>query len=164
MPGISSGGGSNGHSRSGFTQEHYDEVKTQVEQEAKDLMAGRQENTLLIQALSGNWSVRHFLDVAGQRGKSWRFLSALADKSLEIQGWGMLDFMADAVGRDLAEQILRKALASLERVGKIEEDFKTRYGDDAFVEQIFDELRADLTTWARESRQHYWRRVNKLME
>ena len=159
-----SGNGNGTHAKAEFTQEHWAEMNTQIEQEANDLLAGRKENTLFIQALSDNWSLQHFLDVARHRGKSWGFLSALADKSLEIQGWGMLDFMADAVGRDLAEQILRKALSSLDRVAKIQEAFLSHNEDSPYAEQRFDELRSDLTQWARESRQRYWRRVNRLME
>jgi hypothetical protein len=140
------------------------EVKAVLAFEEQEIMAGRRENALLTQAIANNWSAKDLFRVARHRGKSWRFLSALGDKALEIEGYALLQFVADAVGRDFAEMVFRKSLLSLQRAKAIYQQSRAVNGDDLFVEQMYVELCEDLVCWTRESRQRYWDRLTRLLE
>lgn len=144
--------------------DHRSEIASELEFEERELMAGRQENPLFMKAIANNWSAAHFFQVARWKGKNWRFLSALSDKALELEGYAVLDFLADAYGRDFAEQVFRKSLSALARAMNIYERFKAIYGDNPFAEQMFLELAEDEVRWTQESRQRYWSRLRRLLE
>lgn len=142
-----------------LTEEVRQEVMQQFTRALIETGEGQTENAWMLEGLAGNWSMSHFLEVAKRRGRSYRHLSALADKSQEIQGWAMLDFMAEAVGHDLTEQLVRKAIASVTRLKTMLADYAVHYGPDPDVEQIISEAIEDAVQRPRVGRVRYWRRV-----
>jgi hypothetical protein len=153
----------NGSSEPMFSEEVREEVLTQFALALTETDGGPENNAFMLQALAGNWSMAHFLDVARRRGRSFRHLLALADKSQEIQGWAMLDFMAEAVGHDLNEQLVRKAVAAVKRLRGVLAEYVLQYGDDPDVEQIISEALEDTVVRPRIGRQRYWYRVARTM-
>ena len=146
-----------------LTEEARQEVLQQFSLALTEADQGKQENAFMLEALAGNWSMGHFLEVAKRRGKSYRHLLALVDKSQEIQGWAMLDFMAEAVGHDLAEQLVRKAIASVTRLKGLLADYKLRYGEDPDIEQIISEAIEDTIIRPQIGRRRYWYRIAQSM-
>lgn len=143
--------------------EYADEIEGAIRFEENEIKAGRIENAVLLEGIAGNINVAQFLKVARFRGKHWKFLSALSDKSLEIQGYAMLDFMADAVGRDLAKLTYQKARLNFAHLNQLKGEMDARYGADEFTEQIFSEMCDDLVDMARDTRHRYWQRINRLL-
>jgi hypothetical protein len=140
------------------------EISDQLEWENGEIMSGRMENAILTQAIAGDWSVKHFFDVARWKGKSWRYLSALGDQSLQIQGYAMLHLIADVAGADLAEMTLRKANSTLARLHRIHNSFVAHHDDDPFAEQLHLDACEDLVQLTRETRHRFHRRVGLLLE
>ncbi len=155
----------NSESGSSFSFADRQEVWEVIREEDELLnRSNDEENFTLLGALAGNWDIRQFISVARYHGKSWRFLSALADKSLQLQGYAMLDFMADAMGRDLALQVYEKARTTFARAERMKKNLDDRYGTNELLEQIFAEMCDDFVEWTAESRQRYWRRIGPLTQ
>lgn len=146
-----------------FTDELRQEVLNRFSLALTEVDEGKQENAFMLEALAGNWSMAHFLEIAKRRGRSYRHLLALADKSQEIQGWAMLDFMAEAVGHDLNEQLVRKSIAAVKRLRGLLANYVSLYGDDPDVEQIISEALEDTVIRPRIGRRRYWYRIAQSM-
>ena len=78
-------------------QQCADEIVDEIAFEEDEVKKGRIDNAVLLEGLAGEINIRQFLNVARYRGTSWKFLSALSDKSLQLQGYALLDFIADAL-------------------------------------------------------------------
>lgn len=129
-----------------FTEEQIREVEDQVNLDIEGLKAGRKEDFLLLQSLRGNWSVEQFVSVAHHRGKSWRYLSALADAANEIQGLTMLHFIAAAAETAFTTATAQKVLNMLQRFREYHKEYKKTTGtrDDPIVNQIIQDAEVQL--------------------
>lgn len=147
-----------------LTPDDVGEIQRELIWEKSEVMAGKRENSLLTEAMAGNWTADHLIQVARRRGMNWRMSSALADKLLQLQGYGLLDLMADAVGRDLAVQVMRKTIATWARAKQLLDDARRTYGDQEFFHRLWEEYEEDMATLAKETRDRNARRLHKHLE
>lgn len=153
--------GVNGNGR---REEYRREIEAQFEWEQSEIAAGHSENAILIQGVAGQWSLKQYLNAAFWKGKSWRYISALSDQSLQIQGHALLNLVADVAGADMAEMMMRKSVSSLKRYRDILALSEELGGEDPFVTQIYQETCEDIVEFARDHRHSYHRKVGRLME
>ena len=132
----------NGHSTNGhgpkLSQTDLSEMSAIIRSEMSSLQVGRTENALLLQALAGNWSIDQLIRTATTRGRNWRFMSALADKALQIQGVGILMLVAETTGADLTEHGFRKANDSIDRLHLVYQSAVQRTGDDPYKAELLE--------------------------
>jgi hypothetical protein len=147
-----------------LTPDDVGQIERELIWEKSEVMAGKRENSLLTEAMAGNWTADHLIQVARRRGMNWRMSSALADKLLQLQGYALLDLMADAVGRDLAVQVMRKSIATWARAKQLIDDARQTYGDQEFFNRLWEEYEEDMATWAKNTRERNSNRLRKLLE
>jgi len=150
--------------KNGRREEYRREIEAQFEWEQNEVAAGRIENAILMQGVAGQWSIKQYLNAAFWKGKSWRYISALSDQALQIQGYALLNFVAEAAGADMAEMIMRKSVSALKRYRDILTLSEELGGEDPFVTQLYQETCEDIVQFAREHRHSYHRRVGRLLE
>jgi hypothetical protein len=136
-------------------------VQEALKEELAAIDAGNIESAALIQGIVHNWSFERYQQVAAFKGKGWRALSPLADKSLQIEGWGMLALINQIVGSDLVERTVIYARGSLKRINALEAADGT---EDEFLAQLYSDGKQDITENAREAREWYRNQVRKMFE
>lgn len=126
----------NGHHTNGqgpkLSSSDLREMSSIIRSELSSLQVGKAENALLLQAMAQNWPIDQVIRAAAARGRNWRFALALADKSLQIQGVGILMLVAQTTGADLTEHGLRKSFDSLDRIHLVYDWSVARNGEDPF--------------------------------
>lgn len=153
--------GGNGHHK--LSREDLNEMADVVQWEIQELRAGREENVLLIDALSNQWSAEHILNAARQRGKNWRFLSALADKALQAQGVGLLVAVTEATGMDVTEHLMRKSFNALDRIDSVYEETVRRRGENPYKAQIYDEARQAVVNTFTQGKSLFYQQAGRLI-
>lgn len=138
------------------------EMHSAIEQEARAIIAGGAvENTVMINGLCNNWSAAELRKVAQRRGLNWRFLSALSDTMLEIEGWALLSMVTTALGNDLLYNTLRKSAATIERIDDLVASYEAEYADesgygaDDYLQKMVDEAKQGLVDLSRTCNQAY---------
>ncbi len=147
-----------------LTPDDMGQLEEQLIWERGEITAGRQENALLHQALAGHWTADHVIEVARRRGMSYRMSATLADKMLQLEGYGLLDLIAESVGLDLAEAVVRKALATWERGKHLFDRMIARYGEEETILHLRDDFNRYVASLPSETNERNKRRANRLLE
>lgn len=135
------------------------ELRAQLQSEWNDIRSGKEENALLITALANNWSADQIRSVALRRGKNWRFLSALTDQMLQVEGWALLSFASTAIGSELVFVTLKKVLAVLDRSDALMAELEAAGKLDARRVKLIEDTLNFLEQLAEQSRQAYFSRM-----
>lgn len=139
-------------------EQHRPEIEAQLHLELENIREGKLADALLIEAMAYNWSVPWFLKVAGWRGKSWRFMSALADKALEIQGYGMLNLVTQVVSDRLTLATFQRAGETLKQLRQLSEE----YSDVPHMNEILEEAVEDVKEARRRAAAQFWDDIDKM--
>lgn len=97
-------------------QDHAHEIKNALEEEYLFIKQGKAEDALLIFGMTHNLSTSEMIKIGRHRGRSWPFLSALADAKLEIEGQGLLHLVQQIVGNNLLEQASLQSAQTINRL------------------------------------------------
>ena len=139
-------------------EQHRPEIEEQLNLELQNIREGKLADALLIEAMAYNWSVPWFLKVAGLRGKSWRFMAALADKALEIQGYGMLNLVTQVISDRLTLTTYERAGETLKQLHQLAEKFK----DVPHADEMLEEAAEDIKETRRRVRNQFWDDIDKM--
>lgn len=139
-----------------------EQIRVVEDQVDKDLMAvekGKLEDAVLLQSMAENWSYDQFMKVSQQRGRNYGVLSALADRTIEIQGIATLHLVSDVMRHGLREATVRKAIAVYRRLKELMEE----YEDDPIPNQIIADAMEEVIEQARETRASFQRAIGRLL-
>ena len=106
----------NGYQHEPFTDDMRDELRSELRRELIEAKSeNKVENQLLLRALTDQWSADQLRHVANRRGMNWRFLTALTDQILQVEGWAILSLVGTAKIAEMGESLLLKTFLILDR-------------------------------------------------
>ena len=154
----------NGHKTEPFTDDMRDELRSEMRRELMEYQAGgKDENQVLMQALTNQWSADELRHVAKRRGKNWRFLTALTDQILQAEGWALLGFAGTATIADMGLSLLLKTFFLLDRVDDLADKYDTRGKLDARRAHHIEAFKDFLEELPDQTRRMLFRRLGKML-
>ncbi len=139
-------------------EQYRPEIQEQLNLELQSIREGNLDDALLIKAMAHNWSFPHFLKVARWRGKSWRFLSALSDAALELQGIAMLRLMAHVMGNNLMKASMKKTMETIQHLYSLLE----QHTDNPHMTKAITTALEQVLLAQQETLEAYWNDVRKI--
>ena len=146
-----------------FSEDEYEEFNAQVKVDWQSLKEGREEDAVLLQALSENWNITELLNVAKRRGKTWRWLAALADKQNEITGMALLSESVIHILGNANHAMLQKALNVIARNRRFAEKYGRDHGHDEYTESVVDNMQIRVMNLAPAHYDHLERRLQAML-
>lgn len=139
-------------------QDHQEEIQQRLQEELNLVQQGKVQDAVLLQAIAHNWSPRHFATVARSRGHQWRFMSALADATLEIQALGMIHLMSHVVGNNILVNGVKKSIDTVLRLQALQVTYANNPRILAMIEDVLDRV-SELPL---EVSDNYWAAIERL--
>ncbi len=143
-------------------QPHKQEIGEQISNELSSLGAGRIDNLTLLQSLMHNWSYEQFAKVAKSRGQNWRFLAALADRNLEVQGVAMLRLVAEVIGNDFTRALALQASQVIVQMSQDAAKFEEL--NNPYIIQIYEQSMQSIAEWNRAGIENLRQKLVQMLE
>lgn len=141
-------------------KQYTDELLQIFDEEYRAIQLRHVEDAILTQSVAGNWSVKKLSEMSRHRGKEWRFLSAAADRSLETQGYAVVEFITELAANGLILASIEKCVASYKKL----ELKRLQDGDIPGVSALIDEARENIRDAHRLTIAHFWEDIERIRE
>lgn len=141
-------------------KQYSDELVQIFEEEYRAVQLGHVEDAILTQSVAGNWSVKKLSEMSRRRGKEWRFLSAATDRSLETQGYAVIEFITALAAHGLILASVDKCVASYKKL----EQKRLQDGNVPGVNALIDEALADIRDAHSRTVANFWADIDHIRE
>lgn len=141
-----------------FYEEFAEEFRQELLHDLQLIKQGKVKEAVLFQAVAFNWSPKRLMDVARQRGRNFRFLAALGDTLLQIEGIGIRHLTTHIVGDNVsiagAEQSIKTILYLRELMAQHE--------DDPLIVEMLEKRMIAARDVVEEVAQNYWNEIHRI--
>ena len=134
------------------------EVETQLQLELRDVQEGKLRDSILLRGMAHNMPFSRFTTVARNRGRNWRFLSALSDATLQVEGFGMQRLMTQIVGDNLLLNACQRAITTILRL----EVLAAQYADHPRIRAMLEDAIARAQQTPQQVVADYWADIRRV--
>ena len=138
-------------------QNHRPEIKEALQAELQLIQEGKAQDAVLFYGMAHNMSTSKLIEIGRHRGRNWRFMSALADASLEIEGQGMLHLVRQVVGDNLLIQATQKAIYTIQVLTAMQ----TKYPDNGRIQNLLERVMDHVADMPLQTVDDYWNTVRR---
>ena len=136
---------------------HEEEIKDSLQEEVDFIKQGKAEDAVLIYGMAHDLSMKQMIEMGRYRGRSWRFLSALADAKLEIEGKGILILVQQIVGNNLLYQATHQAAQTIGRL----EAKREKYANNLLISAMYDRSMEYVADLPLDTVEAYWETIRR---
>ncbi len=135
------------------------EVEAQLQLELQQVQEGKLHDSVLLRGMAHNMPFSQFTTVARSRGKNWRFLSALADATLQVEAFGMLRLMTQIVHDNLLLNACQRAITTILRLEALADQYPL---DHPRINAILEDAMASVQQVPQQVVADYWADIRRV--